>query len=197
MNLLIILVSLLIITISSNANAFILREYTLEEVVHACSNVMFGKVASIDPEKMCFVVEEIENIKGKEQFKQIKISVVIGQGNSPKQLMDKLRADIPIVIFYVMQGQKRIEALGYVSDVWIRLFAIHDNPKAFEWYFTHIEKYMNRTFDGNSLKLQSLIREILAEKRTPNSTNDEVKGLRSMLENLFHFFVKWFYRQKG
>lgn len=186
-----ILILLLFLISSLNVNAFIRREYTLKEVVHACNNVMFGKVSSINQERMYFIVDEIENIKGEDQFKQIKINFLIGQGDSPQRLMDKIHTDAPVVIFYIPQGPKRLEALGYVSDIWLRLFAIHDNPKDFEWHFTHIEKYMNRTFDGDCLKMQSSIRDILGKKASHSSRNRNVSMLHSMLKNLVHFFMKF------
>ena len=150
----------------TDIDTFVRRRYTLEEVVRTCSNVMSGKIASIDKKKMCIVINEIENIKGKEQAKQMKINLATGQANSTKQLMDKLRADIPIVILYVPISGKRIEALAYVSGMWVRLFAVYDKLKVLKWYFAHIEEYMNHIFDGDVLKLQSLIREIVAEKKT-------------------------------
>ncbi len=115
---------------------------------------------------MYIVISEMENIKGKGQIRQMKINLATGQADSSKQLIDKLRTDVPMVIFYVPISGKRIEALGYVSNVWLRLFAVYDNSKALEWYFAHIEKYMNHVFEGDALKLQSLIRKIVAEKET-------------------------------
>lgn len=163
----ILIISLLslALSISSRVDAFIYREYTLEEVAQACSGVMFGKVASINRERMRFTVAQVQNIKGEGQFKQVRISLAAGRGASAKKLTAALRVDAPIVIFYVPIGQERIEALGYVSGTWIRLFAVHARSGNFRWYFTHIEEYMSRTFDGDTLKLQSLIRNIRLEKR--------------------------------
>jgi hypothetical protein len=182
------MISLLITANKSfNVDAFIRREYTLEEVVHACSNVMFGKVASIDQKKMCFVVDEIENVKGKNQFKEVKVSFAIGQGDSIQKLIDRLHDDVPVVIFYIPQGTRRLEALGYISDIWIRLFAI-DNTRDFEWHFTHIEKYMNRTFDADCLELQSSVRDILGIKESSDTKNENV--INSLLKRFVCFFAK-------
>ena len=93
------------------------------------------------------------------------INLATGQVDSTKQLMDKLRSDTPVIILYVPMSGKRIEALGYVSGVWIRLFAVYDNSKALEWYFAHIEKYMNHIFDGDALELRSSIQKMVAEKK--------------------------------
>jgi len=182
------IVSLLILIISFNAEAFIRRQFRLEEIVHACSNVVFGKVSVIDQGKMCFVVDELENIKGDGQFDQIKIRLAIGQGDCSKRLIAKLHTDLPIVLFYILQNPKRIESIGYVSGKWIRLFAIREDPKEFEWYFTYFEKYMGRTFDGDTSELQSSIREILTGK----TTDEHDKGFRSMLKNLVNFVVGLF-----
>ena len=162
------------LSVSFSVDAFIWREYTLDEVVRACSNVMFGKVTAIDQEKMHFTVHQIENIRGEEQFKEIKISLATGRGDYPEQLMSKLRADAPIVIFYIRVGQERLEALGYVSGLWTRLFAVCDGSKNFRWYFTHIEKYMTRTFDGDTSKLQSLIQNIPLEEGQHAPVNIDV-----------------------
>ncbi|MFC1719352.1 hypothetical protein ACFL6S_37225 [Candidatus Poribacteria bacterium] len=161
----------LVLLISTNVNAFIFREYELDEVVQACSNVISGKTVSIDPKTMSFAIDQIKTIRGEEQFKQIKISLAVGRGAFPAQLMGKLRADAPIVVFYIPVGQERLEALGYVSNVWIRLFAVRDSSGKFKWHFTHIEKYMNRTFDGATSELQSLIQDIPAKEEFHSSTN--------------------------
>ena len=163
--------SLLMLGISSSVDAFILREYTLDEVIKTCSNVAFGKVAAIDQEKMRFVVDQVENVRGKGRFKRMKISLAIAQGDFSERLIGKLHADAPIVIFYIPVGQERIEALGYVSGIWIRLFAVRGDPDNFKWYFTHIEKYMNRTFHGDILKLQSLIRDVRSEGKQNEAIN--------------------------
>ena len=162
------------LSVSYSVDAFIWREYTLDEVVRACSNVMFGKVTAIVQEKMRFTVHQIENIRGEEQFKEIKISLATGRENYPEQLMSKLCADAPIVIFYIRVGQERLEALGYVSGLWTRLFAVRDSSENFRWYFTHIEKYMSRTFDGDTAKLQSLIRNIPPEEGQHAPVNIDV-----------------------
>ncbi len=161
----------LVLAISANVHAFIFREYELDEVVQACSNVVFGKVASIDQKKMSFAIDQIKTIRGKEQFKQIKISLTLGRSDFSAQLLDKLRADAAIVVFYIPVGQERLEALGYVSNIWIRLFAVRDDSGKFKWHFTHIEKYMNRTFDGATSKLQSLIQGIPAKEESHSLTN--------------------------
>jgi len=174
---LIIVTLLLVLTINFNVYAFIHKEYSLKEIVNACSNIVFGKITMFDKEKMFFIIDEIENVKGKKQFKQIKTSFVMGQGDCLKQLIKNLKTDIPIVIFYVQHGEKRIESIGYFSGMWIRLFAICGKKEDFEWYFTHTEKYMKRTFDGDTLKLQSMIRENISEKNFPNTAKDQFRIL--------------------
>jgi hypothetical protein len=147
-------------------DAFVRHRYTLEEVVETCSNVMFGKVAAIDKKKPHITIDEMEIIKGKEQIKKMRLNLAMGQADATKRLLDVLRIDAPLIIFYTPMSGKRIEALGYISGMWIRLFAVHSGSEALEWYFVHIEKYMNHIFEGDTLKLQSLIQEMVAEKKT-------------------------------
>ena len=114
---------MLMLVVSTSVDAFIFREYELEEVVHACSNVIFGKIKSIDQERMRFIINDIKTVKGQVQFEQIKISLAIARKDFSKQFVEKLSNDVPIVIFYVPVGNERLEALGYVSNVWIRLLS--------------------------------------------------------------------------
>lgn len=178
------LVLLMLLSVSTDAGAFICREYKLDEVIKACSNVIFGKVNLIDQKKMSFAIEKIENIRGEGQFKKIQVSLSTGRADYPKQLMDKLRADAPVVVFYIPIGNDRFEALGYASDVWIRLFAVRNRQGNFRWYYTHIEKYMSQTFSGDVLKLQSQIREICPgkEKFTPVDIDEFIRRRYTLKE---------------
>ena len=102
----------------------------------------------------------------REKADKMKINLIMGQIDSTKQIMDKLNIGVPIIIFYVPMSGKRMEALGYVSGMWVRLFAVYEESGVCEWYFAHIEKYMNHVFDGDTPKLQSLVRRMVGEKKT-------------------------------
>ena len=45
-------------------------------------------------------------------------------------------------------------------------YIVYEDDRLCEWYFAHIEKYMNHVFDDDVLKLQSLVRGIVGEKKT-------------------------------
>jgi len=75
------------------AHSFITRDYTLQEVLDACTNVVFGRAESVDHEKQRVIVKLEENVKGKSELSHVKINVAVGQlkakQTSPAMLMEK------------------------------------------------------------------------------------------------------------
>ena len=161
--------------------AFIQREYTLQEVLDASTNIVSGRVTSVDKNRMRAVVEVQQNLKGKSDFKQIKMNIAVGktQGKltSPRMMMEKLENGLPIIVFYQKQG-RNIAALGYVSRTWFQLFATdQSNRDKVWWRHTHIEAYMHRTFNGTIEHLQKVVKDALAGKMWAGVAKDAVKVL--------------------
>ena len=82
-----------------DAEAFIQKEYSLQEVLSECSNVLFGTVTEVDPKRMTAKGKPEENLKGETKFGQIKINIGVGQGNFPQQLIRKFKVGEPVIIF--------------------------------------------------------------------------------------------------
>ena len=85
------ILSFIFIVLASHydAEAFIQKEYSLQEVLSECSNVLFGTVTEVNPKRMTAKVKPEENLKGETKFSQIKINIGVGQGNFPQQLIRK------------------------------------------------------------------------------------------------------------
>ena len=162
------------------AHSFISREYTLQEIFDACTNVAFGKVESIDQAKQRAIVKLEENLKGKSKLSHIRINVAVGQKKketSPKMLMGKFKKGLPVIIFYQVVGSN-LNGLGYVSGTWFQIFGA-DNPDKNRvwWNFTHIEIYMHRTFSGSTEEFQKIVRATLSGKKWASAGRNDVKVL--------------------
>ncbi len=162
------------------AHSFIAREYTLQEVIDACTNIAFGKVESVDREKQRAIVKLEEDLKGKSEFSHIKINLAVGQRKketSPEMLMEKFNVGLPVIIFYQVVGSN-LNCLGYVSGTWFQVFGA-DNPDKNRvwWNFTHIEIYMDRTFSGSTEEFQRVVRATLSGKKWAAAGRNDVKVL--------------------
>ena len=82
------------------ALAFIRREYTLKEVLDASTNVVYGRLTSVDKKRMRAIARIQENLKGKSGFKQIKMNIAVGQTQgkltSPQMMMKRLNEGLPL-----------------------------------------------------------------------------------------------------
>ena len=168
---------LLLLGVPQSSDAFIQREYTLQEVLDACTNVVKGKVSSVDTKRQRVKVEVLENLKGKTQFKEIKINIAVGQQNFPKELMAKMEVNAPILIFYARKGRK-VECLGHTNGTWFQTFAdVQPDINNTWWNFTHIEIHMPRTYDGKTLGLEGLVRDTLSGKAWPGASEKALRVL--------------------
>ena len=162
----------------SQAQAFIERRYSLQEVLHECTNVLFGTVTSVNQKRMTATVKVDENLKGESDFEEIKINLAFGQGNFPQKMIKKFEVGSPIIIFYAKHGPA-IDSLGHVNGTWFQIRAIDQPPKNNVWWnFTHIEIYMHRTYNGSTPDFQRLLRNTIAGKIRPtNATPSKVQSL--------------------
>jgi hypothetical protein len=163
------------------AHSFITREYTLQEVLDACTNIAFGRAESVDASKQRVIVKLEENVKGKSEFSHININVAVGQvkgkQTSPAMLMEKFKVGLPVIIFY-QRVEATLNGLGYVSGTWFQIFGA-DKPdrKSVWWNFSHLEVYMHRTFSGSTEEFQKVIRAALSGKKWASAGKGDVKVL--------------------
>ena len=196
------ILSFIFIVLASHydAEAFIQKEYSLQEVLSECSNVLFGTVTEVDPKRMTAKVKPEENLKGETKFSQIKINIGVGQGNFPQQLIRKFKVGEPVIIFYKDEGG-RIASVGHIGGIWFQIFAPKRSERSKTWWnFTHIEIYMHRTYKGPTVDFQSHLRQVFAgkikpkEKKESQSYNlaDAPKGaIRVMVLNGSHYDVEF------
>ena len=161
------------------ASAFIEREYTIREVLDACTNIVFGKVKSVDRARLRGVVTVEENVKGKSGLKEIKMNFATGhykRGTSPEKLAKLLKPGMPIIVFY--REHYGIDSMCFVDNTWFQMRAYRGGYGGSTWWtFTHIDPMMSRTFDGKTKAFQKIVRDMLAGKMWVAAPKNAVKVL--------------------
>ena len=158
----------------SDAQGFIYREFTIQEIIDGSTNIVFGKIKSVDTKRMNAIIEVEEDLKG-EKLDQIKLNIATGwyvRGSSPQKMIRLLKVGMPLIVFY--QQTHTVEGLGYFDGTWYRNRT--GNPHGW-WIFTHLCPYMERTFDGSTMEFQEVIRAILAGERWVGAPEDALKVL--------------------
>ena len=172
--LLILSVVFIVSLFSSNAQGFIYREFTIQEVIDGSTNIVFGKIKSLDTKRMNAIIEVEEDLKG-QKLDQIKLNIATGwyvRGSSPQKMIRLLKVGMPLIVFY--QQTHTVEGLGYFDGTWYRNRT--GNPAGW-WIFTHLCPYMTRTFSGTTRDFQGVIRAILAGERWVGAPEDALKVL--------------------
>ena len=160
-----------------SAPAFIEREYTIREVVDACTNVVFGEVKSVDKGRLRGVITVKKDVKGKSDLKEIKMNFATGhykRGTSPEKMVSLLKPKMPIIVFY--REHYGIDSMCFIDNTWFQMRAYRRYNGSW-WTFTHIDPMMSRTFDGKTKAFQKIVRDMLSGKMWVNASENGVKVL--------------------
>ena len=163
---------------TSSASAFIEREYTIREVVDACTNIVFGEVKSVDKGRLRGVVTIKKDVKGKSNLKEIKMNFATGHykpGTSPEKIASLLKPKMPIIVFY--REHYGIDSMCFIDNTWFQMRAYRGGYGGSWWTFTHIDPMMKRTFDGKTKAFRKIVLDMLAGKMWVGAPKDAVKVL--------------------
>lgn len=166
---------------SSPALGFIEREYTIREVLDACTNIVFGEVKSVDTRRLQAIITVKEDVKGKSQKKEIKMNFATGQykrTTSPQKMVRLLKQGMPIIVFY-RDHHYGIDSMCFIDNTWFQMRGNRGrrgNSSSW-WSFTHIDPMMTRTFDGPTKAFQKVVRDILAGKMWVAAPKNAIKFL--------------------
>ena len=158
----------------SDAQGFIYREFTIQEIIDGSTNIAFGKIKSVDTKRLNAIIEVEEDVKG-QKLDQIKLNIATGwyvRGSSPHKMIRLLKVGMPLIVFY--QHTHTVEGLGYFDGTWYRNRT--GNPHGW-WIFTHLCPYMARTFDGTTMEFREVIRAILAGEKWVGAPEDALRVL--------------------
>ena len=161
-----------------SAPAFIEREYTIREILDACTNVVFGEVKSVDQKRLRGVVTVKKDVKGKSGLKEIKMNFATGhykRGTSPEKMARLLKQGMPIIVFY--REHYGIDSMCFIDNTWFQMRAYRGGYSGSWWTFTHIDPMMSRTYDGKTKAFQTIVFDMLAGKMWVAAPKDAVKVL--------------------
>ncbi len=130
-----------------HAEGYITKRYTVEKIIQESSNVVFGTVTEVDAKRRTATVKVEENLKGTNEFNEIKIrfDVYKGEKDQRREIAALLKRDKPIIFFYLHERGRRIDALGHIDGTWFQTQATYRNNKPPRWWmFTHLEIYLNK-----------------------------------------------------
>ena len=167
--------------VSPQAQGFIEREYTLHEVLDACTHIVFGKVKSVDEKRLRGTIAVEKDVKGKSNLSEIKMNFATGQymrQSSPQKIVSLLKEGMPIIVFY--RESYAIDCLAYIDNngegVWFQTRS-HSNYADSWWSFTHIDPMMSRTFSRSTQEFQQVVKDILDGKKWVDAPKDAIKVL--------------------
>ena len=182
------IVSLLLVNIfvSSPSHGFIEREFTIREVLDACTNIVFGEVQLVNTRRLQAIITVKEDVKGKSNLKEIKFNFATGQykqNTSPQKMASLIKEGMPIIVFY--RAQFGIDSMCFIDNTWFQMRNYQGRRNRFDrngggsswWSFTHIDPMMKRTYDGKTKDFQKVVRDMLAGKMWVTAQKNTVKIL--------------------
>ena len=160
------------------ALGFIEREYTIREVLDACTNIVFGEIESVNKTRYQTIVKVNEDLKGKSSTTELKFNLATGhykQGSSPQKLVRLLKPGMPIIVFY-RASNYGVDSMCFIDKTWFQMRGYNRRSQSSWWSFTHIDPMMSRTFDGKTVAFQKVVRDMLDGKMWVMATDSTLKA---------------------
>ncbi len=141
-----LLVTVPVLLMQSAVEGYIAKRYSVRQIVAESTNVVFGTVSEVNTKRRTAKIKVEENLKGESEFREIKIrfDVYKGEEDHREEVINFLRRNEPIIIFYLKAG-RRIDSLAHTRGKWFQTQVTKPKGKDWDWWlFTHFEKYLNR-----------------------------------------------------
>jgi hypothetical protein len=143
---------------------YIERLYPLRDVIRESTIIAEGVIERVDARRRTCVARITGSLKGSCEFEEIRMNIGVGQMWHPETIVRHLVPQAKFVIFY----NKERKAIAYVNHFFFQLYGDPAGDPARAWWnFTHIEIYMNRTFDGPTPELIRVVKETIEGKAAP------------------------------
>ena len=159
------------------ALGFIEREYTIREVLDACTNIVFGEIKSVNKIQFQTIVKVNEDVKGKSNKGELKFNLATGhykQESSPQKLVRLLKPGMLIIVFY-RANNYGVDSMCFIDNTWFQMRGYRSGNVSSWWSFTHIDPMMSRTFDGKTVDFQKVVRDMLDGKMWVMATDNTLK----------------------
>jgi len=158
--------ALLIVT--QSAHALIQVLLPLETLIQKEADfILMAEVEQVDPQKPSAVFVTRDGLKGKVPFERIPMSLKgDAKLNHTPQLLKRLAAKLPVVLFVRKQADDKYLMLGYTDGTWFQAVGDPDGDRV-RWKFNHCEIYLRRTFKGTTEEMRQTVADSLAGKKRP------------------------------
>lgn len=156
------------------SHAYIMKLLSLKEVMDLSVVIVEGQVTSVDAKNRTVLATFKRPIKGQNPYEQIRMNIGVGQLYYPEVLLKRMKPDLPVILFW----NAELACVGHVDGIWFQLFGAKGaTPEQTKWNFTHIERFMPRTYVGSTPDLISLVSDVQAGKKQAPAPNPNAPEL--------------------
>ena len=150
------------------ACAYVEAIYSFQAVLDESTNILVGKIESVDPARKVATARMERGLKGGQEFTRVQFNLGTAAPDHAQYMLDRLKPGDEIIIFYQRNGNT-LAVESHAGGTWFQTFAADDpaNRDGVWWRMSHVEIRFNRTYDGPTGPLIKLTEDVLAKKRPP------------------------------
>ncbi len=159
------LMILVLLFAQTHVSAYIEALYSLDQVLEESTNIVVGRIESVDLRRRTAVAIVERSLKGRKDYERIQMAFGSGPRQQAMFMLELLEKGDPF-IFYYERNYRSVKGLAHCGNYWIQLIGSHQsNDRRMWWRFTHIEIYFPRTFAGTTPDLMQITRDVLSGRR--------------------------------
>jgi hypothetical protein len=163
----------LVLALPSHTFAVIERPLKLAAMIESSDQILFAKVTTWQSDRPAAVLTVEKSLKGGKAFERLPVRLKGEKETETKQLLARLAADVPIVIF-VTETKGQYVGLAFTNGTWLQLIGKPAEGRVV-WQFTHFEPYLRRTYQGTTAELTQLLPDLIAGKAKAPPLDPKVK----------------------
>jgi len=169
---------LTLLLVPSAAAGYIERMYSLEEFLNEPTHIVAGRLTQVDRKAKTAVAVMDRALKGKLEFKKIRMNVALGPAHHGQYVIERLHPGGAVLLFYKRTGNS-ILAVCHAGDIYFQI-GTNDNPKNRDkvwWRLAHMEIRLGRTFNGSTAEFIKLVDDVMAKRVDPPKPDPNVPPL--------------------
>ena len=151
---------------ATTARAVIEKAVKLADVIHDNTYIFVAKIEKVLPDKPGMILTATDDLKGKAPFRRLAINLTGDKEKDTPKLLERVAADLPVVMFVVEQDNKTLLLFVYSNGTWFQVIGSPDGEN-FRWAFTHCCPELRKTFKGTTAELRQVVDDALSGKHKP------------------------------